>query len=244
MPIRRPRGPKPALRYVALLEAMTEADSPATLRRHLAAFATLRLLDHWLAFGAELADPAMQSHRIARRSVRALEADDPLRPLLQQVLRSIVMLVEPDPHPLGSRLLALGEHYEAGGAFAIAAEVYGAAARMVDPSVKADWAFRSHLRGGFCLLVTGEYHWAEAEFTRASQLAAMQRDPWGRLVARVAQAKLESARGAHRDADRLMRDVAQACVQLTAHRRAPSPTLPSRARSRPSPRPSTRAAHR
>lgn len=208
MPIRRPRGPRPALRYLAFLEAMAAAGSEAELRRDLAAFATLRLLDHWIDQGAEMADREMLAHRMTRRAVRAMDRADPLRGLLEQVLRAIEMLLEPDAHSLGSRILAIGEHYESNGRFAEAAEVYATAARMIDSSVKVEWAFHAHLRRGFCMLVIGEHHWAEQEFARAGALSAMHRDRWGVLVARVALAKLELAREATRTSDRLMRALA------------------------------------
>lgn len=187
---------------------MASGGSEAELRRDLAAFATLRLLDHWVDQGAELADREMLAHRMTRRAVRAIDPDDPLRGLLEQVLRAIVMLREPDSHSLGSRILDIGEFYESNGRFGEAADVYATAARMIDASVKADWAFHAHLRRGFCLTVGGEHQWAEQEFARASALAARERDRWRVLVARVALAKLELARGATRASDRLMRAVA------------------------------------
>ena len=76
MPIRRPRGPKPALRHVAFLEAAEQAMEGSGERRSLqAAFLTLRLLDHWMALGAEVASPTAQVFAATRDAIGAVDDD-------------------------------------------------------------------------------------------------------------------------------------------------------------------------
>jgi len=232
MPIRRPRGPKPALRYLAFLEMMAAARSRNELRGALSTFATLRLFDHWVALGAEMVEEDGRAHTITLRTVRSLRHDPRLRAALRSILDALVLLQEPDAHALAARLFALAELYEERAQFTPAAEVYASVIRCVDTSIRDDLAFRARVRRAYCLLVIGEFEWAEMEYTLAAALAARQPDRSRVLVARIGLAKVDLARGNVKSADKTMRAVAREFERrlATAPRRAPSPTPRGRAR--------------
>jgi tetratricopeptide (TPR) repeat protein len=196
MPIRRPRGPKPVLRHVAFLELMAHApEGDAVHRGSQASFLTLRLLENWIALGADLATPVSSAHRAACDAVSALSDDDELRAALGSVTDAIAALQEPDPQPVLPRVYALGKLYEQRGLMPQAADVYSTVARYVDSSVHLDLAYDAHMRHGFCLRNAGEFEWADQAYTTAGSLAARARDRVRVLTSRVGLAKNESARG-------------------------------------------------
>lgn len=206
MPIRRPRGPKTALRLVGLLERLESAPTEREREEAKAAFLTLRLLEQWLALGALLAAPKGRAYTAAATAVKRVTAPGFAEPL-HFILRGILMLRDPDAQPFLRRAYQLGEAFESEGAFAAAGECYGLVTRhgtMEDPIL-----IDARIRRGFCHRAMGEYQWAELEYHRASSTAATTRDEWRGIVARVGLAKVLLAKGRTRESDRLMARVAK-----------------------------------
>ena len=81
-----------------------------------AAFLTLRLLDHWVALGSEMAEPTGQALSAARTAVEKAASDPATQASLRGVIDAIVMLEEPDPQPLLPRVFAYGGLLEQRGA--------------------------------------------------------------------------------------------------------------------------------
>lgn len=196
MPIRRPRGPKPVLRHVAFMELMASVPEGSVAHRgSLASFLTLRLLESWIALGAELASAENSTHRSAREAILALVEDEELRSSLGSIVDAIVALQEPDPQPLLPRAFALGKLHEQRSLMPQAADVYATVAKYVDSSVHLDLAYDAHMRHGFCLRLVGEFEWADQAYGTAGSLAARARDRVRVLTSRVGLAKNDSARG-------------------------------------------------
>lgn len=208
MPIRRPRGPKPALRHVAFLESLAGAtDGSADARGAQAAFLTLRLVDAWLQYGRDLADPESSVHRAAREATAAVRDDDEIRSSLLSILDAVVAIHEPDAQPLLPRVFALGRLLEQRGQIPQAGDVYASVARHVDASAHVDLAFDAQMRHAFCLRVSGEYDWAAQAYGNAASLAARARDRARVLHARLGEAKVEWGRGNLPAADSAMAEL-------------------------------------
>lgn len=219
MPIRRPRGPKPALRHLPFLETMNSSPEGSPLHHGAhAAFLTLRLLDHWLKLGAVMADPEVPAHRAAREATASLEGDKEMRAALASVIDAIEALHEPDAQPLLPRVFAMGKLLEQRGSIPQAGDIYATVARYVDASVHLDLAFDAHMRHGFCLRVSGEFEWADQAYSTAATLAGRARDRVRVIHARAGQAKVEWARGNLPAADAAMQELAEEAEKLDANR--------------------------
>ncbi|MEX2182458.1 MAG: hypothetical protein WD771_10480 [Gemmatimonadaceae bacterium] len=209
MPIRRPRGPKPALRHLPFLEATAQAKEDSGDRRALqAAFLTLRLLDHWMALGAEIADPSGQAFRATRVAIDAVDDDSESRSALAGIVDAIAMLQDPDAQPLLPRVFAYGGLIENRGALPLAADVYETVTRYVDSRTHFDLAFDAHMRQGYCFRTIGEFDRAERGYETAGALAARTRDRGRVLYSRIGGAKVAWSRGNLPEADTNLRAIA------------------------------------
>lgn len=219
MPIRRPRSPKPTLRHIAFLETMANSAERTSLHDGAhAALLTLRLFDHWISLGSDMADSNATAHRVARDSVTALHGDPEMRAALLSILNAIASLQEPDAQPVLPRIYALGGLIERRGLLAEAGDVYATVARHVDSIVHLDLAFDAHMRRGFCLRNNGELEWADQAYATAASLATRDRDRVRVLTARVGQAKVEWSRGNLPAADEALGVLAEEAEQLDAKR--------------------------
>jgi len=183
-----------------------------------AALLTLRLFDHWLALGSDLAEPNASAYRAARDAVLALEGDPEMRAALLSILNAVAALQEPDAQPVLPRVYALGGLIERRGMLAEAGDVYATVARYVDSIVHLDLAFDAHMRRGFCLRNDGELEWADQSYATAATLATRDRDRVRVILARLGQAKVEWSRGNLPAADSAMEALAVEAEQLDAKR--------------------------
>jgi tetratricopeptide (TPR) repeat protein len=209
MPIRRPRGPRPALRHVAFLEAMDALPASAKGRQPLeAAFLTLRLLDNWVWLGAELAEPTGQALTVARDAVEKATSDAESQAALRGIIDAIVMLQEPDTQPLLPRVFAYAGLLEQRGALALAGDVYATVAKYADARAHFDIAYDALMRHAFCLRVEGVLDQAARSYESAGALAARARDRVRVLYSRIGLAKVVWARGNLPAADEALQEVA------------------------------------
>ena len=196
MPIRRPRGPKPALRHVVFLEAMeTHAEASAERQPLEAAFLTMRLFDEWVTTGAMIAEPAGQALTATRKAVERISQDSETRTSLQGVVDAIVMLQEPDAQPVLPRVFAYAGLLERRGALVLAADVYQMVSKYADANAHFDIAYDSLMRHAFCLRVDGSLDFAVRSYESAGALAARERDRSRVLYSRIGVAKVVWARG-------------------------------------------------
>lgn len=209
MPIRRPRGPKPALRHVNFLSAIAEQpESSAARDAFQAAFFTLRLFDEWMTTGEEIADPGFQVHAVTRDAVSALRSDPETQTALTRVIDAIVALQEPDAQPVLPRLFAYGGLLEHRGALLLAADVYATITRYVDSRSEFDLAFDALMRQGYCYRVSGDLEGAERAYENAGIIAGRVRDRSRVLQARIGEAKVVWAHGNLPLADEMLMEVA------------------------------------
>ncbi len=215
MPIRRPRGPKPALRHIAFLEATLQRPEDSPDRTALqAAFLTLRLLDHWMALGAEIAEPTGQATAATREAVQGVTDDVESRTALTGIIDAIVMLQDPDAQPLLPRVFAYGGLLEHRGALALAADVYETVSRYVDSRTHFDLAFDAQMRQGYCFRTLGELDRSERAYETAGALAARTRDRIRVLYSRIGSAKVAWSRGDLPAADTALRAIAEEAEKL------------------------------
>jgi tetratricopeptide (TPR) repeat protein len=202
MPIRRPRSPKPALRHLAFLETMADSDGASPIHRGAhASLLTLRLLDHWIALGAEMARPDATAHRATRDLVTALQDDAEMQSALGAIIDAIEALQEPDAQPVLPRVYALGMLFEQRGLLAQAGDGYATVARHVDSAAHLDLAFDAHMRHGYCLRHSGEFEWADQAYANAGMLATRDRDRIRVILSRLGRAKVVWDRGNLPEAD-------------------------------------------
>ncbi len=124
MSIRRPRGPKPTLKHLAFLEAMTNHPEQSAESRALhASLLTLRLVDEWMLLGAVVAEGASPMMRATRATVAALHEDSDLQYLLTRIVDGVLMLRDSDAHAVLPRLAALAELFRTRGAIGLADDV-------------------------------------------------------------------------------------------------------------------------
>ncbi len=196
MPIRRPRGPKPALRHVDFLESVASAgiDTPAGATAQ-AAFLTLRLVDEWVTSGVLIADANIAVHTATVAAIDAAGHDTEVQSALRRIVEGIVLLGEPDAQPMLPRVYAFGSLLELRGEFVLAADVYGTVSRYVDSRAHLDLAFDALMRRGFCLRTAGQLEDAERCYQNASTLAGRVRDRARVLYARIGLAKVTWSRG-------------------------------------------------
>jgi len=215
MPIRRPRGPKPALRHIAFLEASEREKEGSGERRSLeAAFLTLRLLDHWMALGAEVASPTAQVFAATRDAVSALDDDPEMRTSLTGITDAIAMLQDPDAQPLLPRVFAFGGLLEHRGSLALAADVYETVSRYVETRTHFDLAFDAYMKQAFCYRTIGELDRAERGYETAGALAARTRDRVRVLYSRIGSAKIAWSRGDLPAADKALQEIAAEAESL------------------------------
>ncbi len=196
MPIRRPRGPKPALRHLAFLQTMSEA--PEASPEHVEARATflaLRHLDHWIALGADGGAPTERSTTATQEALAALGGDAELRAALTSVVAAIPELSDADAQPVLPRVFALGSLLEQRGRTRQAADVYSTVARHVDAAAHADLAYDASMRMASCLRNEGQLDQADQAYATAGTLAARIRDREKVMTSRVGRAKIMAARG-------------------------------------------------
>lgn len=124
MSIRRPRGPKPALKHLAFFESMLQhTERSAQWRALRASLLTLRLVDEWMLLGVVVADGNTAIVRATRSAVNALHDDSDLQFLLTRVVDGILMLRDADTSAVTPRLAALAELYTQRGASGLAADI-------------------------------------------------------------------------------------------------------------------------
>lgn len=187
-------------------------------RGSLASFLTLRLLENWIALGADLASADSSAQGAARDAVGTLVDDEELRASLGSVIDSLVALQEPDPQPVLPRVYALGKLFEQRALMPQAADVYATVARYVDSSVHLDLAYDAHMRHAFSLRHAGEFEWSDQAYGTAGSLAARARDRVRVLTSRVGLAKNESARGNLPAAERALEELQAEAEKLAATR--------------------------
>lgn len=205
MPIRRRRTPSPALRHVSLLETMAAvAPEDPRFRAAQAAFLTLRLFDHWVAFGAAVSADSSRALTTTRDDIARLEVDAELRQILAAITDTLVTLPAAEPHPLLPRLHALAALLESRGHQAEAGDVFATIARHADPNTQLDLAYESLMRAGRCLRRAGELGWADQSYAQAAALAYRDRDRLRQLLARLGRAKVLWDRGDHAAADAMI----------------------------------------
>jgi tetratricopeptide (TPR) repeat protein len=173
-----------------------------------AAFLTLRLLDHWVALGAEMAEPTGQVLAAARDAIEKASSDSETQASLRGVIEAIVMLQDPDAQPLLPRVFAYAGLLEQRGALALAADVYGTASKYADPQAHFDIAYDALMRHAFCLRVEGVLDHAARSYESAGALAARARDRVRVLYSRIGVAKVVWARGNLPAADEALREIA------------------------------------
>ncbi len=124
MSIRRPRGPKPALKHLAFLEAMIEQREQSIQARALrASFLTLRLFDEWMLQGAMVTDGTSPMLRATRAAVEGLQDDGDLQYLLGRIVDGMLMLRDSHPSAVLPRLAALADLFARRGQPALAADI-------------------------------------------------------------------------------------------------------------------------
>lgn len=184
MTIRRPRTPRATLRHVAFIDEMTAHPPDQTPPEALACLLALRLLDHWVARGTEVSDPASPVLAETRRRIDALDADPELRDALDAVVRAIVALPMPDAQPVMPALSALGELLARRQRLESALDVHRTVARLIDPRVHLALAFETQMRIGDLLGALDEPRWADTAYAQAGLLATRGRsDAWAQRVA-------------------------------------------------------------
>lgn len=209
MPIRRPRGPRPTLKHVAFLEAMDALPAADAGRQPLeAAFLTLRLLDHWMALGATIAEPTGQALSASRAAVEKAGGDPESQVSLRGIIDAMVMLQEPDAQPLLPRVFAFAGLLEQRGALALAGDVYATVSKYADARAHFDLAFDALMRYAFCLRVEGVLDQSARSYESAGALAARARDRVRVLYSRIGVAKVVWARGNLPAADESLREIA------------------------------------
>jgi len=174
-----------------------------------ASLLSLRLLDHWVALGAELADVAATAHRAARESVQAMTADVEWRSSLASIIDAIEAIQEPDAQPVLPRVYALAMLLEQRGLLAAAGDVYATVAKYVDSAAHVDLAYDAHMRHGYCLRHAGEFDWADQAYANAGMLAARDRDRVRVVLSRLGRAKVVWDRGDLPAADAAMVELLQ-----------------------------------
>lgn len=124
MSIRRPRGPKPALKHLAFLEAMIEQpESSAKARALRASLLTLRLFDEWALRGAVVTEGNTSMLRATSAAVDAVQEDGDLQSLLTRIIDGMLTLRDFPSSSLLPRLAALADLYAQRGEHMLAADV-------------------------------------------------------------------------------------------------------------------------
>jgi hypothetical protein len=196
MPIRRPKGPKPALRHLAFLEAMAQFDEGSpSYRRLLAGLLTLRLVDEWAAEGSLVVQPDVATLQATRVAIDGVEADAETRATLTRIVEAMMMMHDPDVQPVLPRLFAFASILENRSSFALAADVYRAVAKHVDAQAHFDLAYDSWMKQGFCFRMVADFEMAERGYAQAGLLAGRTRDRGRVLLARIGEAKVAWGRG-------------------------------------------------
>jgi tetratricopeptide (TPR) repeat protein len=222
MPIRRPRGPKPTLRHLPFLEAMsTSSEGSHEYLESRAAFLALRHLDHWIALGPAGGAPTERSTSNTREALNALGDDAELRSALDSIVSAIPELSDADAQPVLPRVFALGSLLERRGKSRQATDVYETVARYVDASAHADIAYDAHMRLGACLRNDGQLDRADQAYVTAGTLATRTRDRVRVLSSKVGRAKVVWVRGNLPAADDALLEIenearAEGAVELVA----------------------------
>jgi hypothetical protein len=177
VPIRRPRGPKPALDHIAFLDALAAnavtADASAALR---AGFLTLRLFDAWLVRGSEAVRAGAQPLTATRAAVFAITADGEMRDVLVRIIDAMVMLQDADAQPVLPRLVNFATLLETRGHATLATDVYRVVTRHVDVRTQFPLAFDATMRLAAGYGELGLDDLAARSYDQAAMFAGRARD--------------------------------------------------------------------
>ena len=189
-------APGALLRHLPFFEALGAAEEGTAEWHALSAgLTTLRLVDHWLAEGADATRADRWAVHAVRRAVSLMEADDPARQLLGGLVELVDEASLVDVDLLAPRLLAYAHVLDLGSRFALAADVLETVVEVADVDQHPDVAVDARVRLGVCLREMGRLEDAAASHAAAGAVARRMGDERRVLHTQMADARLALARG-------------------------------------------------
>jgi tetratricopeptide (TPR) repeat protein len=166
----------------------------------------LRLVDAWVEEGASVvAADGWGVHSVAA-CLEEMPVGMPARAILMSALDALTAARCGDMHAVAPRLMAYARSLDLDAKWALAADVYETVIAYTDPTRDADDAFSAHMRLSYCRRQLGELDAAEDIALQAGRIALAAGDLVGSLYARIAEAKVSSARGNYPRAEVMLDD--------------------------------------
>jgi tetratricopeptide (TPR) repeat protein len=197
------------LRHLAFFEELSKTkETDPNWRALSAGLVVLRLVDHWLAAGAD-SDTAWNIAAV-RESVAEIEDTTPVRRILASIVDAIAESKPTDASAVLPRLLAYAKSLEYDAQWTLAVDVYATILPFADPVTDADVVIRAHVQTATCLRNLGDFEGGLAATHRAQAVAKSVDDLPGFFRGRIVEANINMARGNFPRAAELLDEVIEA----------------------------------
>jgi tetratricopeptide (TPR) repeat protein len=194
------------LRHLPFFEEVaSHEEGDAAWRSATAGLVVLRLVDAWLENGRSVVADDGWSVRSVRAAIESIDEGTPIRSILDRVVDALHEQ-KPDIHVVVTPLMAYGRSLEYEAKWRLAVDVYHSILSHLHPVADADASIAAHMRLGYCyrsLLMIDD---ATEAFATASQIAAVNGDVVGVLLARVNEGHIAVLRGNLPQAEQILDD--------------------------------------
>jgi tetratricopeptide (TPR) repeat protein len=202
------------LRHSAFFtELAAREDGDSSWRAVTAGLVVLRLVDAWVAEGADVIAADSWGVRSVRAAIEDMPEGMPARTLLTGVVDALTSARGGDLHAVAPRLMAYARSLDLDGRWTLAADVYDTILTHVHPVDEADVVVNALLRRAHCLRQMGELAEASAVYATAAEVATRASDIIGSLRARIGEAKVLADRGNLPAADAMLESTADVAGQ-------------------------------
>jgi hypothetical protein len=181
------------LPFFAELANLTDGD-PAW-RSVSAGLVVLRLVDAWIAEGAEAVAADGWGVRSVEAAIEEMPAGQPARAVLRSVVDALKDSPAGDIHAIAPRLMAYARALDLDAKFSLAADVYETVIAHVHPVEESDVAIAAHLWLAYCQRSLGALDQSARSYEAAGAIANDVGDMFGILRARIGAARISIARG-------------------------------------------------
>ena len=184
--------------------AKTPDESSSDWRTAKAGLLVLRMLDDWAEQGPEVITENVWGVHVVRRTVTLIDAGNPLRGLILNVLDTMREGPDGSPSDVIPQLMAYARGLEFDAKWALAADVYQTIIKRAHPVFDAAAIVGAYMCLGACYRVLTNWKDATATYKAAGHLAQLVGDMESVIRSDIAMAKLSIDRGNHPRAEKIL----------------------------------------
>ena len=184
--------------------AKTPDESSSDWRTAKAGLLVLRMLDDWAEQGPEVITENVWGVHVVRRTVTLIDAGNPLRGLILNVLDTMREAPDGSPSDVIPQLMAYARGLEFDAKWALAADVYQTIIKRAHPVFDAAAIVGAYMCLGACYRVVANWKEATVAYKAAGSLAGLRGDIESVIRSEIAMAKLSMDRGNFPKAEKIL----------------------------------------